>query len=71
MSSGGVCHYCQKRNCECERIDAAFAKVKADPDFHFGDKSLSGAHKMNFKRFVIETYEKLTGKAAYEEEAHI
>ncbi len=46
---------------EVDKVERAYEFVRGDPDFQFGTK-IRGEMSIEAKRFIVELYEKATGK---------
>ncbi|MCK5602446.1 helix-turn-helix domain-containing protein [Candidatus Pacearchaeota archaeon] len=51
-----------------DRIDRAIEFIRRDPDFEYGHKLSEDDMSFDAKRFIIEVYEKSTGKKVLKEE---
>lgn len=67
LDAAGYLEDAQDRRLQRQRIERAFEHVITDPQYRHGTRLKGSALSLDAKRFIVEMYEKVTGRKLLEE----
>jgi len=67
LEAAGYLEDAQERRLQGRKIERAFEHVITDPNYHSGTRLKGSALSLDAKRFIVEMYEKMTGRKLLEE----
>ena len=67
LEAAGYLKDAQDRRLQSQKIERAFEHVISDPKYRHGARLKGSALSLEAKRFIVEMYEKMTGRKLLEE----
>ena len=67
LEAAGYLEDAQERRLQRQKIERAFEHVITDPQYRHGTRLKGSALSLDVKRFIVEVYEKKTGRKLLEE----
>jgi len=67
LEAAGYLKDAQHRRLQSQKIERAFEHIITDPKYRYGTRLKGSALSLDAKRFIVEMYEKMTGRKLLEE----
>ena len=67
LEAAGYLEDAQDRRLQRQKVERAFEHVITDPKYRYGTRLKGSALSQDAKRFIVEIYEKMTGRKLLEE----